>query len=165
MPIQVICNCHKDLIKIKHSMVWIRSYTGWAVGGGGGAKGQVTPKSISRSGWNSNLFEILCLFRLSASLIKIHLKLNRLCSDKIKIRYFSALKGKLLQSEESHLDRIKTPARFYGCPGYLQVWRWFDQKWRRHPPDNISPIISLWELSARHYRASNSEVISLIWPK
>ena len=35
-----------------------------------GTKGQVTPKSIVQSRWNSNPFEILCLSGLSASFIK-----------------------------------------------------------------------------------------------
>ena len=43
-----------------------------------GIKGQVTPKSIVQSDRNSNSSEILCLSRLSASLIKIQLKLRRL---------------------------------------------------------------------------------------
>ena len=58
-----------------------------------GTKGQVTPNSIVRSGRNSNSFEILCLSRLSASLMKIRLKLKDYVPD--KVRYvFSAFKGK-----------------------------------------------------------------------
>ena len=40
-------------------------------------KGQVTPKSIFRSGRNSNSPEIVCLSKLSASLIKIQLKIKK----------------------------------------------------------------------------------------
>ena len=42
-------------------------------------------------------------------------------------------------------DRNFNHARFYGYPGYLQVWRRSDQKWSRYPLDNIFFIISLWE--------------------
>ena len=57
MPVQTICKFAPD--KIEYGVF--------------GTKGQVTPKSPVRSGLNSNLFEILCLSRLSASLIKIEL--------------------------------------------------------------------------------------------
>ena len=55
-----------------------------------GTNDQVTPKSIVRSSRNSNLSEILCLSRLSTSLIKIRLKLNRLCSRQGQIWCFLA---------------------------------------------------------------------------
>ena len=59
-----------------------------------GIKGQVTPKSIVQSGRNSNS-EILCLSKLSASLIKIQLKLRRLSHGQGHQTWrFSALKGK-----------------------------------------------------------------------
>ena len=61
MPAHVICNCHKEPIKTKQVMPRTRSNR-W-----GGTKGQVTPKSIVRSGRNSNSSEILCLSRLSGS--------------------------------------------------------------------------------------------------
>ena len=57
-------------------------------------KGQVTPKSIVKSGRNSISFEILCLSRLSASLVNIQLKLNRLPLGQGWIWCFLALKGK-----------------------------------------------------------------------
>ena len=41
---------------------------------------------------------------------------------------------------------ISTCPRFYACPRYLQVWRRFNQKWSRYRPDNIFPIICLWDL-------------------
>ena len=44
-------------------------------------KGQVTPKSIVQSGWNSNLPEIYWLYGLSESFIKIRLKLSKLIID------------------------------------------------------------------------------------
>ena len=49
MPIQVICNFHKDPIKTKQTMLRARSYGGGGGGGAGvagvfGTKWQVTPK-------------------------------------------------------------------------------------------------------------------------
>ena len=41
-------------------------------------------------------------------------------------------------------DRNSNSSEIYGCPDYLQVWRWFNQKWRRYPPDNSFSMISLW---------------------
>ena len=35
-------------------------------------------------------------------------------------------------------------SEIYGCPGYLQVWRRFDYRWRCYPP-YIFSIIRLWE--------------------
>ena len=72
-----------------------------------GIKGQVTPKWIVQSGQNSNMSEILCLFKLSASFTKIWLKLKRPCSGKCKICCFSAPKGKLLLSKLSDLAGIE----------------------------------------------------------
>ena len=97
-PIQVIYNFHTDSIKTKQALLWTRWNMGFF-----GTKGQVLLKSIVWSGWNTNLSKTLCLSRLSASLIKIQLKLNRLCSKQCQIWRFSALKGKLLHSEESDL--------------------------------------------------------------
>ena len=57
-----------------------------------GIKGQVTKV---RSGRNSNTSEILCLCRLSASLIKIQLKQNRLCSGQGQIRCFCGTEGQV----------------------------------------------------------------------
>ena len=67
MPFQVICNFQKDPIKAtgKEAMLWTRSDTFLFC-----TKGQVTQKSIVQFGLNSNSSEILCLSRLSASLIK-----------------------------------------------------------------------------------------------
>ena len=48
-----------------------------------GIKGRATPKSVVRSGRNS---KILCLSRVSASLIAIPLKLKWLCSGQ-KVKY------------------------------------------------------------------------------
>ena len=63
-------------------------------------KGQVTPKSIIRSGRNSNLFEILFLSRSSAkNLIKIQLKRNRLCSGQSQIWLFFGTQGQIFPSE------------------------------------------------------------------
>ena len=59
-----------------------------------GTKRQVTPKSVVQYVQNSNSFEILCLFRLTACWIKLQLKLSRLCSGQGQIWEFSALKGK-----------------------------------------------------------------------
>ena len=62
MPVQVICNFHKDPIKTKQAMLWTRSNTGVV---------KVTPKSRVLSGQNLNSSKISCLSRLSARLIKI----------------------------------------------------------------------------------------------
>ena len=119
-------------------MLRIRSNMGFF-----GTKGLTTRNSIIRSGRISNSLDILCLSRLSAVQIKIRLKLNRLCFVQCQIWCFSALSGKYLRSEESDLVGILTRSRCYSCPGYLQVWSWFNQKSRHYPPDNIFSIISL----------------------
>ena len=75
MPVQVICSFHTELIKTKRAMLRTRFNMGVF-----GTKGQVTPKSVVRSGRNSNSFQMLCMSRLSASFIKFRLKLSRLCS-------------------------------------------------------------------------------------
>ena len=73
MPVQFTCKFQKVWIKAKQAMLRTRSimfffffffFFFFCT------KGEVTPKSIVRSGRNSNSSEILCLFRLSASLIK-----------------------------------------------------------------------------------------------
>ena len=93
MLVQIICNFHKGPIKTKQAMLRIRSNMGRREIGIG-TNGQVTSKSIVRSGRNSNSSENLCLFRLSANLIKIRIKLNRMWSGQGQIWCFSALKGK-----------------------------------------------------------------------
>ena len=89
MPVQIICKFHKVSIKTKQAMLRTRPNMGFF-----GTKGQVNPKSTVRSGRHSNSSEISCLSRLSASLIKIRLKLNRLCAEQSQIWCFTALKGK-----------------------------------------------------------------------
>ena len=65
-------------------------------------KGQVNPESMIQSGRSSNLSEILCLSRLSATFIKFRLKLSRLCPEQGRICcFFSALKGKKLKVRSS----------------------------------------------------------------
>ena len=49
------------------------------------------------------------------------------------------------RSELSDLAGIRIYPRFYGCPGYMPIWRRSDQKWSRYYPENIFSIISLWE--------------------
>ena len=80
MPVQDICNFHKDPMKTKQAMIWTRWNTGFL-----GTKGQVTPKSIVQSGWNSNSSEILCLSVLSKSFIKFQLKYSGLYSGQGQI--------------------------------------------------------------------------------
>ena len=53
-----------------------------------GTKGQVTPKLIVRPGRNMNSSEILCPSRLSASIMKIRLKLEGYIPDKVKYGVF-----------------------------------------------------------------------------
>ena len=115
MHVQITCKFHKASIKIKQAKILTKFEYGVF-----STKGQLTPTSIVRSCRNSNSFEILCLSSLSASLIKIRLKLKRLCSRQSQI-CFSALKRKELRSEKSDLARFRTRPRFYGCSGYLQV--------------------------------------------
>ena len=63
-----------------------------------------------------------------------------------KVKYWVFWHSRASNSEVSDLAGIQTRLRFYGCPGYLQVWRLFDQKWRRYPSDQIFSIISPWEI-------------------
>ena len=113
-----------------------------------GTKGQVTPKSIVRSGRNSS--EILCLSRLSATVILIRLLLKGYvpCKAKYVFRHSRAshsdVKSMLWPKFELVWDFM---AVLVWCSCYLQVWRRSDQKWSRYPPDNVFPIISLWALS------------------
>ena len=65
--------------------------------------------------------------------------------DKIKYGVFRHSRTSNSEVNSPICAGIQTLPRFYGCPGYLQVWRWFDQKWWRYPPDNIFSVISLWE--------------------
>ena len=59
MPVHVICNFHKNpTIKTKQAILRTRSNMEVF-----GTKGQITPKSIIRSGRNSNSSEIVCLSR------------------------------------------------------------------------------------------------------
>ena len=67
-------------IPIKTQQARLRTKSQSGRGGYLSTKGQVHSKSIFRSGWNLHSFEIFCLSRLTASLIKIQLKLNMLCS-------------------------------------------------------------------------------------
>ena len=54
---------------------------------------QGTPKSIARTGRNSNSSKILCMSRLSASFIKFQFKLSTLCYGQCRIWVLSALTG------------------------------------------------------------------------
>ena len=89
MPVQIICKSQKDLIKTKQAMLWARSNMVIF-----GTQGLVTPKWRVQSGQDLNSSVILCLSRLSASLINIWLKLKKLCTGQGQIWRFSALKGK-----------------------------------------------------------------------
>ena len=155
-------------------------------------KGQVTPKSIVRSGQNSNYSKVLCLSMLSASFIKIRLKLNKktmlrtrsiwyFCHSRVSNskmnslldnifsiislwEKFSSLKGKLLQSQWSDLAQNQTRPRFYGCPRYLQV------QYEEYPIKNEVAIDWTFphykSMGANcHSRTSNSNVNIPIWPK
>ena len=42
---------------------------------------------------------------------------------------FFGIQGQVTPKSKSDLIGIRIHQRFYGCPGYLQVWRRFDQKW------------------------------------
>ena len=100
--------------------------------------------------WNSS--EILWLSWLPASLKKIQSKVNTLSSGQHFLHFMSM--GKNFHCSRASNSKVNSPMarnqtcpRFYGCPRYLQVWWRSDQKWSCYPPDNIFPIISLWELS------------------
>ena len=58
--------------------------------------------------------------------------------------------------------------RLFACPGYLQIWRRSDHKWRRYRVYNNFPHLKFklyWIFFFRHSRASNSKPISPIWPE
>ena len=87
MPVQVICNFHKDLGQVVCNFHKdpIKTKTAYAPDkveyeGFYSTKGQITPESMFRSGQNSNLCKILCLSSLFSNFIKFQLKLSRLCS-------------------------------------------------------------------------------------
>ena len=97
-------------------MLWTRLNMGFF-----GTKGRVTPKSIIRSGRNSNLIEILCLSRLSARLIKIWLKQNRLCSRQISVFVFRHSRASNSKVKNLIRPEFELTPDFYGCPGYLHL--------------------------------------------
>ena len=84
-----ICNFHKDQIKTKQALLRTRSNMACL-----GTKGQVTPESIIVRDLAEIQNEILCLFRLSANLIKIRLKQKGLCSEEGRMCGYLAHKGK-----------------------------------------------------------------------
>ena len=71
MLVQVISNFDDDSIKNE----WARTETAFShcksIGNVLDAQGQLTPKSVVRSGWNLNSFKILCMSLLPASIKKI----------------------------------------------------------------------------------------------
>ena len=73
------------------------------------AQGQVTQKQIVRPGPKSNLYKILCL-----SVICKFEDPMKTEDAIVSTTFFPMLKGRYLQS-------------LYGCPGYLQVWWWFEK--------------------------------------
>ena len=85
MSVQVICKFYEVSIKTKPAMLRTRSNMAFF-----GTKGQglVTPRSIVPSNRNSKSSAILCLCQLSASLVKIRLKLKKLCLEQGRIRLF-----------------------------------------------------------------------------
>ena len=53
---------------------------------------------------------------------------------------------------------------FYACPGYQQLWWWFDQKWMSLHGDTIFPL-EVYGKFFRRSRAVNSIARGPIWPK
>ena len=68
-PVQIVCKFHNLSVWTKQATLRTMSNMGFFV-----TEGQVNPKSMVWSGRNSNYFEIVCLFRLSAGFIQIRLK-------------------------------------------------------------------------------------------
>ena len=156
-------------------------------------KGQVTPKSIVRSGRNSNTSKILCLHMLSASFIKIRLKLNKKAMLRTRsIWYFchSRVSNSEMNSPPDNIFSIKVYGKnfHHSRASYSKVngpiWpkiklvrdfmdvlvtckysmRNIRSKMKSLLVGHFS-IISLWELIVCHSRASNSNMNIPIWPK
>ena len=108
IPILLICKFHKDWTKITQAMLWTKS---------NGTQGQVTPKWIVRVEIPT-CRRILCLSRLSASLIKIRTRQNM---------GFFGTKGKVTPKSIVQSGRNSTHPRFYACPDYhsaslIKIW-------------------------------------------
>ena len=71
MPVLVISNFDDDLIKNKRASKATAFSHYKSMGNVLDAQGQLTPKSVVRSGRNSNSFEILCMSSLPASIKRI----------------------------------------------------------------------------------------------
>ena len=70
------------------------------------------------------------------------IKIGQLASEifKFKSVKFLSLKGKELQNESSNSAQNRTRPSFYACPGYQQLWQWFNQKWTSQHGDTIFPL-------------------------
>ena len=60
--------------------------------------------------------------------------------------------------------RNLTRLNYYACPGYQQLWWWFDQKWTSYHGDSIFPLYVYGKFFGRS-RTANSVVNGPIWPK
>ena len=134
MPVQVICNFHKVSIKNKKAMLRTR---------------QVNPNSTVQSSLNSNL-SILWLCVLSVSLLKIRLKLKRLCSEQDWVCFLFFLHKRVSNSKmnnaicwNSKSSKILCLSRLSAsfikiqsklnrlCSGQGRIWRFLalERKW------------------------------------
>ena len=172
MPSQVICNFHKDPIKIKQAVLWTRwnmfvlflfflffffcfLFFVTVVFFFFGTRGQVTPKSIVQSGWESNSSEILCPSGLSASFIKFQLKLIRIYFRKSQIWSVPALtsNSKVNSPIWPELEFIRD---FMHVHVICKFHKDPIKNKKCYAPDKIKYCVF------PHLRASNSDVNSLI---
>ena len=122
------------------------------------AQGQITPKWIIRSGPNSNLFELLCLSSLPASLTKIQSKVTEKSWRPLFFHHSRARNSKITGQIRPKFELVRdfTP---------VLVTSKFDEDWIHSNWEKMEtsffPIQSQWERS----RANNSVVKSWTWPK
>ena len=130
MPAQIICKSHKDPIKMKQVMLHTRSNMVFF-----GTQGQVTLKWSVQSGQNSNLFQILWLSWLPASL-----KMNR---------------WKVLSAGQ-HFLHNKSKKKNFIAQGQVTP-RWIV---RSGLESNSPEHLRFYDLCYLHSRAGNSKVRS-----
>ena len=131
MHVLLIRKTEEDPIKTEGTIVSTTFYSG--------AQGQVSQKSMWRK---SNSSEILWLSWLPAS-----------CE-------MFVTQGQITPNEWSDSTQNWIWPSFYACPGYQQLWWWFDQKWTRHH----FLIFSLWEIF-QDAQGQLTVVSGPIWPK
>ena len=123
-----------------------------------GAQGQITPKWIIRFDPNSNLFELLCLCSLPASLTKTQSKVTEKSWRHHFFHRWRAGNSKMTSQIRSKFKPVHGFMPVLISCKFDEVW--IHSNWRKDG-DTIFPIQCQWERS----RAYNSVVSGPIWQK